>query len=124
MRPGTPAADAPVSGPAGEWLLGYLRDGFTLLVFEGSKSGLNELASLAKDAIPCRTVVVSPGKPESAAALTFVSDPFGTLAQRYDAQPGTAYLFRPDQHVCARWRTADAAAVRAAIARASGQALH
>ena len=38
---------------------------------------------------------------------------------RYDARPGTTYLFRPDQHVCARWRQYDEAAVRAAIARAT-----
>jgi 3-(3-hydroxy-phenyl)propionate hydroxylase len=38
--------------------------------------------------------------------------------QRYDAQPGTVYLLRPDQHVCARWRRPSPAAVRAAHARA------
>ena len=40
---------------------------------------------------------------------------------RYDARPGTTYLFRPDQHVCARWRTYDEQAVLAAIARACGK---
>jgi 3-(3-hydroxy-phenyl)propionate hydroxylase len=43
----------------------------------------------------------------------------GLLAQRYDARPGTAYLLRPDQHVAARWRRFDLAAVRAAVARAA-----
>ena len=41
---------------------------------------------------------------------------------RYDAKPGTTYLFRPDQHVCARWRTYDEQAVLAALARACGKA--
>ena len=42
-----------------------------------------------------------------------------TLAtQRLDAQPGTMYLVRPDQHVCARWRQPQEAAVRAALAQA------
>ena len=40
--------------------------------------------------------------------------------RRYDAHPGTCYLIRPDQHVAARWRRFDVAAVRAALARASG----
>jgi 3-(3-hydroxy-phenyl)propionate hydroxylase len=43
----------------------------------------------------------------------------GELAmQRYDALPGTVYLLRPDQHVCARWRQPTAANIRAAIDRA------
>ena len=46
------------------------------------------------------------------------------LAERYDAKPGTTYLFRPDQHVCARWRDFDLTQTRAAIARATGQYMH
>jgi len=42
----------------------------------------------------------------------------GLAAERYDAQGGTVYLLRPDQHVCARWRQASAADVRAALRRA------
>ena len=38
-------------------------------------------------------------------------------ARRYDAQDGTTYLIRPDQHVTARWRNPTANAVRAAYER-------
>jgi 3-(3-hydroxy-phenyl)propionate hydroxylase len=41
------------------------------------------------------------------------------VAKRYDAQPGTAYLLRPDQHVAARWRQLDVARVRQALALAT-----
>jgi 3-(3-hydroxy-phenyl)propionate hydroxylase len=40
------------------------------------------------------------------------------FAQRFDAPPGTAYLLRPDQHICARWRNFNAAKVEAAHRRA------
>ena len=41
--------------------------------------------------------------------------------QRYDAQAGTVYLLRPDQHVCARWRLANTGRVKAAFDRACGK---
>ena len=50
-----------------------------------------------------------------------VVDVEGLLPRRYDLAPGTTYLFRPDQHVAARWRRADAAALRAAVLRAMGR---
>jgi 3-(3-hydroxy-phenyl)propionate hydroxylase len=43
----------------------------------------------------------------------------GLAARRFDARDGTAYLLRPDQHVCARWRQCDIDRVRAAVARAT-----
>jgi 3-(3-hydroxy-phenyl)propionate hydroxylase len=43
------------------------------------------------------------------------------MAKRYDAQPGTTYLLRPDQHVLARWRSLDSAQLQAAMARSLGQ---
>jgi 3-(3-hydroxy-phenyl)propionate hydroxylase len=55
------------------------------------------------------------------AGVRGIADPTGMLAERYDARPGTAYLFRPDQHICARWRAFDLAKVRAGIAKATGQ---
>ncbi len=45
-------------------------------------------------------------------------DPEGLFAQRLDATPGAAYLVRPDQHLCARWRRFDAEAVARAHQRA------
>ena len=36
-----------------------------------------------------------------------IVDREGLVAKRYDASDGTAILFRPDQHVCARWRRFD-----------------
>ena len=45
--------------------------------------------------------VVPKGNDTTAGVLI---DAEGLLAQRYDLRPGSAYLFRPDQHVCARWR--------------------
>jgi len=103
MIPGATAADAPLRcGGADAWLLRRLGHDFTLLVFGAAPAWAGEL--------PVRTLVID-GK----AAL----DRDGCLQRRYDATPGTAYLLRPDQHVCARWRHPSAAAVRAALARAT-----
>ena len=96
-------------------MLGCLGGTFTLLSF-GDGVGPHGVAALAKERIPCRVVQIG-GKP--AAGALAVEDREGLAAQRYDAMPGTVYLFRPDQHVCARWREFDLPSVRAAIARAT-----
>jgi 3-(3-hydroxy-phenyl)propionate hydroxylase len=133
MVPGAPAADAPVSssasGDAG-WFLEFLHDGFTLVLFADetiTDTTLRALASLARDPIGCSAVLVG----EVAGNETFprelpggligITARDGLLAERYDAKPGSAYLFRPDQHICARWRVFDAAEVRAAISRATAK---
>ena len=66
-----------------------------------------------------RTLIVSQLDGDAPAGATLVVDHQGVAAKRLDARPGTAYLLRPDQHVAARWRRLDAAAVRAALARAT-----
>jgi len=115
--PGAVAIDAPVAGPRGGWLLGYLDAGFALLCF-GSSVPAEAVRSLARDGIAC-TVVQVGGAPANGACL--IEDSEGLAVKRYDARPGTCYLLRPDQHVCARWRAFELGAVRAAIARASAQ---
>ena len=111
MVPGAPAADAPVAGPRGAWLLDHLGGDFVLLVFGGGVSAADALA-LAGGGVRCNVV------PVGGRGAGVLDDVEGLVATRYDATPGTCYLFRPDQHVCARWRTFAVAQVRAAVARA------
>jgi 3-(3-hydroxy-phenyl)propionate hydroxylase len=117
MIPGAPAADAPVEGPGAAWFLDYLHDGFTLLTF-GSAAMQEGAAALRHGSIPCRVLQVG-GRGDGDAVC--LADRDGMLVQRYDGKPGTTYLFRPDQIVCARWRRFDAAAVRAAIEHATAR---
>ena len=58
--------------------------------------------------------------PRSESARTYeVTDARGRFLERYDALPASAWLVRPDQHIAARWRRLQPAAVRAALARAT-----
>ncbi len=110
MVPGAAAADAPLTvGDKPSWLLRELADGFTLLVFGPAPAWAKSLALKV-----CNVLPVTQKNQGSV-------DVSGLAAQRYDARPGTAYLIRPDQHVCARWRHPTAAQVQAALARALAQ---
>jgi 3-(3-hydroxy-phenyl)propionate hydroxylase len=130
MVPGAPAADAPVraQGEKG-WFLPQLSGsgGFTGVYFgdggELHPVRLNALRSLA-GAVPVRPLLVEPQgvRPGETAGVPVLEDTEGLLARRYDGRPGTFYLLRPDQHVCARWRRFDPDLVRAAVARATGNA--
>ena len=111
MNPGSPADDAPLAD--GDWLLNRLNDGFTLLVF------FDPQAPQPLDAATRAVVQQLATAAVPVASLALRCD--GLAAQRYDAQPGTTYLLRPDQHVAARWRRLDVAAVHAAVQRALGR---
>jgi len=131
MAPGAACADAPVSGTADQqWLLPLLGDDFVALVF-GAPAGLdtacrNALRALQQGEVPLRLVFVTDAAIAASAdawpGATVVRDVEGLAAMRYDARPGTCYLIRPDQHVCGRWRTVDAARLADALARATGHA--
>jgi 3-(3-hydroxy-phenyl)propionate hydroxylase len=49
-----------------------------------------------------------------------VDDEAGLFQQRFDARPGSAFLVRPDQHLCARFRRIDARTLEASVRRALG----
>ena len=110
MRPGAAAVDAPMAGTEGAaapaWLLRQL-DGqsFAALVFDGpgTVAALHAIQA-GSEGLVCVRSLVLPTE--------------GLAAERYDAQPGTVYLLRPDQHVCARWRGVKAGDVAAALRRA------
>ena len=72
MVPGAPAADAPVAGPAGGWLLDYVGGVFTLLAFDAAVAP-SAVAALAQDAIPCRVVQVGGGAHAGVHALSYGS---------------------------------------------------
>ena len=105
-RLGAPLPDCPVRNPDGSagYLLENLDDGFILLTF--------------KNGAPSQVA------PESVSRILVgddLTDPDGVLTQRLDATPGAAYLLRPDQHLCARWRSLDRGKIAAARDRALGR---
>lgn len=106
MHPGTNCSDAPIQKDGDDsWFLNVVGERFTALVF-GEDPGLSDVVV---DGIHCDVMVV--GKD--------IVDAKGLLAERYDGQPGTTYLLRPDQHVAARWRSFDQGKVSAALNRAT-----
>jgi 3-(3-hydroxy-phenyl)propionate hydroxylase len=122
MRPGAPAIDAPLDSRDGDtWLIDQIGGRFDLLYFTGtqavSETMRNTFESLRRLPVPVETLIIS-AQGVRADIGRFFEDVDGLFAERYDARPGTAYLLRPDQHVCARWRRFDAASIREAQARA------
>ncbi|QUN30721.1 FAD-dependent oxidoreductase [Cupriavidus sp. KK10] len=127
LVPGTVCCDAPVSGAQGAgWLLSHLGGDFTVLLFgnpDAIDAGtLADLAALKDSGVPLQLVYVTDAAQPAVTCTnaTVLRDDKGLAAARYGATPGTCYLIRPDQHVCARWHRPDPAAIRAALARATG----
>ena len=125
MVPGAPCTDAPVRVDERDgWLLEQVGGGFTLVHFgDGTRIPAERVAAFeehGRGSVPIRTVVVEPrgATPRDLEGVLVLGED-GLVSQRFDARPGTTYLLRPDQHVCARWRSFDAAKVRAAVSRAT-----
>ncbi len=108
MVPGSVALDAPVQLVDGSegWLLSQLGAGFSLMVYGGDLSTV----------LPCNVVnIQAQHAAASAVSANALIDKDGLIARRYDMQAGTAYLLRPDQHVCARWRQLTPAKLQTAL---------
>jgi 3-(3-hydroxy-phenyl)propionate hydroxylase len=102
-RLGAPVPDSPVKAGG--------RDGFLL----ERLGGQFDLIYVKDGAVP----PVLDGVTLSVIGEDFV-DHTGLFALRFDATPGAAYLLRPDQHLCARWRSFNAEQIVKARARALG----
>jgi 3-(3-hydroxy-phenyl)propionate hydroxylase len=110
-----------------DFLLDHLRSGFHLLAFAGGSLSSEQAAMLralrVQKAPLVRVLVAQQPTPEmDALADVVIADPTGRIAGRYAAQPGAAYLARPDLHVCARWPAPSAADIAKALAIACGRA--
>ncbi|MGY0570863.1 FAD-dependent oxidoreductase [Bradyrhizobium sp. RDM12] len=107
--PGCSMLDAPVATRAGEQAYltdAFRKDGtdFTLLSFS------NGAAVDAPEGVKDLRIGGDGG----------LADPKGLVGKRYDAEPGSAYLLRPDGYVAARFRHATREAIAAALSRAAG----
>jgi 3-(3-hydroxy-phenyl)propionate hydroxylase len=120
MVPGAPACDAPVMRDGQrDWLLRHLGSRFVAMRFaDRGDTPIRHANAPDADGIRVDTLDVAPDASTRAPGDALV-DVDGFVASRYDATPGTTYLFRPDQHVCARWRRFDPDAIRAAVSRAT-----
>jgi 3-(3-hydroxy-phenyl)propionate hydroxylase len=108
-RPGASMPDAEVSTQSG--ISGYLTEAF---IKAGKRFTLLEFANGAAIEPPDDVGVIRIGGDDG------MSDSTGLAAARYDAEPGTAYLLRPDGYVAARFRRPTRSALGAALARATG----
>ncbi|MET4602196.1 3-(3-hydroxy-phenyl)propionate hydroxylase [Bradyrhizobium sp. JR4.1] len=107
--PGCSMLDAPVTTPKGEqaYLTDAFRKGgtdFTLLSFSNGAAieapvGVKDIRIGGKDGL---------------------ADPAALTAKRYDAEPGSAYLLRPDGYVAARFRRPTREAIATALSRSQG----
>jgi 3-(3-hydroxy-phenyl)propionate hydroxylase len=135
LVPGTVAVDAPVlCDGEPDWLLAHIAGRFTLLLFVDA-DGISARQRAAIDrahslGMPIDVIAIEPGgsllrdpcvqADAAAIGAQLLNDVEHRVAERYDGAPGTAYLMRPDQHVCARWRELQPDDVVAALARALG----
>lgn len=94
LHPGSPAVDAPLGDG---WLVEHLGGRFVLMT----------------------TDPLAPREHQSATILNVEAE--GLLASRYDLRPGSTILFRPDQHIAARWRQFSPSAIATAMDRALGR---
>jgi 3-(3-hydroxy-phenyl)propionate hydroxylase len=89
------------------FLLDHLGGGFDLvyLTHNGNMPpqvlAATELAK--QQGVPLKLIAIKPQNSTVQGADISLFDPQNRFGTRYGIEAGGAYLFRPDQHICARW---------------------
>ena len=128
LRPGSPPQDAPLAtGGATNWWLHLIGDRFHVLVdgrvSERDAAGLRRELDRLLQHVPDLVIYLVGPIPNGLEGLPYtivVEDLQGYVGMRYDLEPGTTYVFRPDQHVAGRWRALRTENVVGVINRALG----
>ena len=122
VEPGHSCPDAPVTGGNDSgWLLNHIGNRFNLLVKgQVDPEAVEAIESAVKASGQLLDWVCVDDAEHSVPQALQLGDEKGVLNERYNLGEAAVYLIRPDQHVAARWRTLDPAAVNAALRRALG----
>jgi 3-(3-hydroxy-phenyl)propionate hydroxylase len=119
---GGPALGAPpqnVQLQTDNYLLDHLGGGFDLVYVADAKGIPKEtaqaVASLQAQGLPVKLIAISTHAHAVEGANLTLHDPHMRFQERYAVQAGGAYLFRPDQHICARWLQLDAARLKQSL---------
>jgi 3-(3-hydroxy-phenyl)propionate hydroxylase len=128
MVPGAPMDDAPMQcdGDA-VWLIDCVGGSFQCLVFIDDVAQLDasicqSLLALRDASVSIEPVLISK-RAGAIEGMRVLVDVQGLFAKRYDAQSGSVWLVRPDQHIAARWRSFAVQAVQQALHVAIGSSM-
>ncbi|ALS60038.1 FAD-dependent monooxygenase [Pandoraea norimbergensis] len=117
---GAPAPNVKLS--ANDYLYDRLGAAFHLVTFGDAPldPDLREtVATWRERGVPVTVIAFADKQTSVAGADITLPDPAGHAFERYGAEHGTAYLVRPDHHICARWQTLDTTRLADALAHAT-----
>lgn len=126
--PGGPGVGAPAPNlrlGENDYLYDHLGAAFHLLTFGDAPLDdvlRHEVATWRERGVPITVIALSGSLHAVAGADLTLRDANGHAAAKYGAADGTAYLVRPDHHICARWLRLDAARLATALAQATARA--
>ena len=132
QNPGSVCIDAPLSIDGKDsWLLNLLGGRFVCLVAvnEVDRESLDEVMRFVSGLrnrhpeLHCLLIGSAGCKKPDDLNCDWLCDVQSVMQHRYQLQHGTAYLIRPDQYICGRWRSPSVDSVSTALHRSLGHYL-